>query len=223
MQIDSFFLLFITFFIKIIKSIKPFFKGIIIIIATICFLINWLREKRIYDHIRSGYLDLVDHSTIIEYFVWDLAFDKSRTFSLTAERSVFLAGSFCLKRGFYIRYEEIIFTLPYFSKRLVFPPLSAFAPLLITLRIDVIKHIERCSFSWVRKLLYFFKDKFYNKTDIITLYYVDIDYIIRSLRVLKFKRFIYGRISTVFFSFSDDFERIFVTRRWVHNFILEIT
>lgn len=100
MKIFYFFFLLKIFFIKIIMNIKPFFKNLIIIIATLCFLVKWFNMKRIYNHVRLGYVDLVVPSTIIEYFVWDLAFDKSRSFSLTAKKSVFLVGSFCLKRGF---------------------------------------------------------------------------------------------------------------------------
>jgi len=69
MKIGSFFLFLINFFIKIIKKIKPFLKVLIIIIATLCFIIKWFNMKRIYDHVRIGYVDLVIPSTIIEYFV----------------------------------------------------------------------------------------------------------------------------------------------------------
>lgn len=99
-KIDRFFQSLVDFFIKIIKNIKPFLKLLIIIIATICFYINRFRQKRIYNHVGFGHKDLVAEATIIEFFVWDSAFDKSRSFSSTAKKSLFLVGSFCLKRGF---------------------------------------------------------------------------------------------------------------------------
>jgi len=148
LKIDEFLASFLNFCIKIVKNVKPFLKILIIIIATIYFLIQWYHKKSIYDYVRMGYLDLILHSTIIEYFVWDSAFnDRSRRFSPTAKRSLFLVGSFCLKRGFYMRYYETILTLPHFRKSLVFPPISAYTPLISILKIDVKAFIERREYN----------------------------------------------------------------------------
>lgn len=116
--------------------------------------------------------------------------------------------------------------MPNFTEQLAFPPLAAFAPLICSFKIDLIAVIESCKFDLIRKLLYFLKNKFYDKhysSDIIIVYYVNVDYVIKVWRLFKMKLFVYGRIPTFFFFSSDDFERIFVTRRWVHNFFLEIT
>ena len=53
----------------------------------------------------------------------------------------------------------------------------------------------------------------YKFSHVLSVYYVNIDLIIKGLKVGKLKRFVYGRISTVFFSFSDDFERILLIFR----------
>jgi len=95
--------LLIRFFFFILKNIKSFLKILIIIMFTVWFFLICYKRKRIFNFIGFGYKDLVAFGTIIEYFVWDSAFDKSdksRTFSSTAKRSLFLAGSFCLKRGY---------------------------------------------------------------------------------------------------------------------------
>jgi len=133
----------------------------------------------------SGYEDLVSSGTLIEYFVWNSAFDKrdkSRIFSPTAKRSLFLVGSFCLKRGYYIRYYDIIYTLPYFIRVLIFPPLWSMTPLICRIEINLNDLIERCKVDWLRELIYFLKKRFYDDrffSDIICIYYVNIDHLIK--------------------------------------------
>lgn len=120
------------------------------------------------------------------------------------------------KAWIYIRYYKVLYTLPYFSKELIFPPLSSAAPLIRRVEINLINLIEKCKVDWLRKLFYFLKNKFYDNrysSDIIYIYYVDIDYLKKISNLFKIKNFVYGRVPTFFFLLSDDFERIFVTRR----------
>jgi len=56
-------------------------------------------QHQIYEYMNQGFIDLLILPNVVEFFVWGKAFDKKH--SPHASKSLYIAGFFCLVRGYY--------------------------------------------------------------------------------------------------------------------------
>lgn len=84
--------IFLSFYVKYLRLALAVFY-------IIYFYFFYRVQYFIYDYLNQGFYDLVLKSNIVEFFVWGKAFDKKE--SIHASKSLYIAGFFCLLRGYY--------------------------------------------------------------------------------------------------------------------------
>lgn len=179
---ESFFLPFYVNFLKVI--IATFYIAYYYIFFKI--------QYQIYEYMNQGFVDLMILPNIVEYFVWGKAFDKK--YSLHASKSLYIAGFFCLIRGYY--------TWTYIEDNC--DP----------------KNPDRIVPFWNFDASPYVLKAFDSKYG--PFFFVDLDKFLEIRDLQNMERFIFGRVLTLGFAVADSQERIFVPQRWGHSFKLEL-
>jgi cytochrome c oxidase subunit 2 len=180
--LESFFLPFY------VKYLKLFIATIYIVYFYVFYKIQY----QIYEYMNQGFVDLLILPNIVEYFVWGKAFDKKH--SEHASKSLYVAGFFCLLRGYY--------TWTYVKENC--DP----------------KNPDRIVPFWNFDASPYVLKAFDSKYG--PFFFVDLDKFLEIRDLQNLERFVFGRVLTLGYAVADSQERIFGPQRWGHSFKLEL-
>jgi len=149
-------------------------------------------QHRLYEYLNQGFVDLMILPNIVEFFVYGQAFDKKH--SEHASKSLYLAGIFCLLRGFYSWTYVKVDCDPNNKDRIV-----------------PFWKMEDSAFVF----------KAYD-TKYGPVFFVDLGKFLKIKELQNTERFVFGKVLTLGFGVSDSQQRLFLSQRWVHSFKLEL-